>query len=84
MFLSSRGLSDGRASALDRESFIQCSGTFFWGLALRVARLFHLFRSSTMEALIIGARGNDMQGDSKRRGTQPFLAERHRRAGIVL
>ena len=37
-----------------------------------------------MEALIIGARGNDMQGDSKRRETQPFLAERHRRAGWVL
>jgi hypothetical protein len=25
-----------------------------------------------------------MQGDSKRRETQPFLAERHRRAGWVL
>jgi hypothetical protein len=35
------------------ESFIQRSRTFFRALALRIARLFRLFRSSAAEALII-------------------------------
>jgi hypothetical protein len=37
-----------------------------------------------MEALIIGARCNEVQGHSQRREAQSFVAERHRRAAEVL
>ena len=56
------------------ESFIQCSRAFFRSLALRVARLFRLFRSSATEALIIGARCDDVQGHSKHREAQSRVA----------
>jgi HlyD family secretion protein len=64
-------------------SLVQCSCAFFRSLALRVTRPFRLFRSSATEALIIGARCNEVQGHSKRREAQSFVAE-HRWAGWVL
>ena len=63
-------------------SLVQCSCAFFRSLALRVASLFRLFRSSATEALIIGTRCNE-QGHSQRREAQGFVAGRHRRAASL-
>jgi HlyD family type I secretion membrane fusion protein len=58
-------------------SLVQCSCAFFRSLALRVTRPFRLFRSSATEALIIGARCNEVQGHSQARASARLIL-RHR------